>query len=184
MKIYFIDRNQDIINALMDEYQSSPTTGMPWAFDAQMHVGDILENNVDSFVSPANSIGNMDGGIDRYYSETFGWDLSERLKEKINNRNFYGELLVGEALVVETNNENFPFMISAPTMRTPRILGDAGSENVFLATRAAMTAAYEYGFNSIAIPGMGTGVGGVPVKGAAFSMLCGCQAATLKFNNT
>jgi O-acetyl-ADP-ribose deacetylase (regulator of RNase III) len=44
------------------------------------------------------------------------------------------------------------------------------AENVALATRAALTAADAAGITSLAIPGMGTGVGGVAVRDAAMLM--------------
>jgi len=47
-----------------------------------------------------------------------------------------------------------------PAMRIP-------VENVKLATRAALKLAIQFSVKSIAIPGMGTGVGGVPADSAA-----------------
>ena len=44
-------------------------------------------------------------------------------------------------------------------------------KNVALATKAALTLADEKGFESIAIPGMGTGVGGVVYADAAKAMV-------------
>ena len=44
-------------------------------------------------------------------------------------------------------------------------------QNVALATKAALTLADEKGFESIAIPGMGTGVGGVAPADAARAMV-------------
>jgi O-acetyl-ADP-ribose deacetylase (regulator of RNase III) len=43
--------------------------------------------------------------------------------------------------------------------------------NVALATRAALTLADAHGFESMAIPGMGTGVGGVAHASAALRMI-------------
>ena len=54
-------------------------------------------------------------------------------------------------------------------MEQPAALIDAG--NVQEATRAALECADENGLKKIAIPGMGTGVGGVPVDKAAVAML-------------
>jgi len=45
-----------------------------------------------------------------------------------------GELLVGEALVVETENELVPWIISAPTMRVPMRLRQ--TVNPYLAMKA------------------------------------------------
>ena len=45
------------------------------------------------------------------------------------------------------------------------------AQNVALATRAALVLADEQAFESIAIPGMGTGVGGVTAHDAAVKMV-------------
>ena len=42
--------------------------------------GNITELAVDAVVSPANSFGFMDGGIDLHYSTVFGWHVQERLQ--------------------------------------------------------------------------------------------------------
>jgi len=41
----------------------------------EIHRGNILDLKVDAVVSPANSFGFMDGGIDMVYSRHFGWNL-------------------------------------------------------------------------------------------------------------
>jgi hypothetical protein len=42
--------------------------------------GDIFEKPADAIVSPANSFGYMDGGIDLVYLRRFGWELQTRLQ--------------------------------------------------------------------------------------------------------
>ena len=39
----------------------------------RVHRGSILDVDCDAVVSPANSFGFMDGGIDMAYSQHFGW---------------------------------------------------------------------------------------------------------------
>jgi O-acetyl-ADP-ribose deacetylase (regulator of RNase III) len=140
-----------------------------------VHRGSILDLDVDAVVSPANSFGFMDGGIDHRYSHHFGWDLQRRLQEQIQTRH-YGELLVGAAEIVETGNMRIPFMIAAPTMRVPMILSE--TINPYLAARAALLLIKHGTFTvgslagepvaaavtSIAFPGLGTGVGRVDVN--------------------
>ena len=85
-----------------------------------------------------------------------------------------GELLVGSATIVETEHESIPYLIAAPTMRVPMVLDT--SINPFLAARAVFAlirdGVFPSGANagqpihehvqSVAIPGLGTGVGRVP----------------------
>ena len=138
----------------------------------QVVEGDILSLPVDAVVSPANSFGFMDGGLDALYTRFFGPQLQERLQRMIRAQ-ADGELLVGQALPVETGHARIPWCISAPTMRVPRRLESA--ESAYLATRAAVRCALAAGVASMAIPGMGTGTGGLPPESAARAMLRGIQ---------
>ncbi len=137
-----------------------------------VHHGSIFDLSCDAVVSPANSFGFMDGGIDMLYTQYFGWQVQERLQEAIRETH-HGELLVGMAEIVETDNPDLPFLIAAPTMRVPTILRD--SVNPYLAARAALLLVQNGTFGqgtyagekiadfveSIAFPGLGTGVGRV-----------------------
>ena len=137
-----------------------------------VHRGSLLDLSVDAVVSPANSFGFMDGGIDHLYSRHFGWCVQDRLQNLIRTHH-HGELVVGSAEIVETNDLRIPFVIAAPTMRVPMILTD--TVNPYLAARAALLLV-RYGtfvagplagepvsaaVASIAFPGLGTGVGRV-----------------------
>ena len=126
-----------------------------------VYQGSILGLNVDAVVSPANSFGFMDGGIDYAYTQFFGPGVQERLQRKIQSGT--GELLVGDAETIATFHEQILYLISAPTMRVPMILGPT-SINPYLAARAALREAVWHGFDNVAFPGLGTGVGQVPVN--------------------
>ncbi len=102
--------------------------------DVTIHRGSIFDIPCDAVVSPANSFGFMDGGIDFLYSRRFGWHVQEQLQELIRTHH-HGELLVGAAEIVETHAA-IPFLIAAPTMRVPMILRD--SINPYLDARAAL----------------------------------------------
>lgn len=98
--------------------------------------GSILNAEADALVSPANSFGFMDGGLDRLYTAHFGVQLQRRLQDLIRDRH-HGELLVGKAEILEIGAPSCArFLISAPTMRIPRILKD--TVNPYLAARAAL----------------------------------------------
>lgn len=87
-------------------------------------VGDILETKADAILSPANSFGFMDGGIDLLYSRHFGWELQDNLQALLADR-FQGELPVGQAVVVPTANASLAYLVSAPTIRIPQIIEHA-----------------------------------------------------------
>jgi O-acetyl-ADP-ribose deacetylase (regulator of RNase III) len=139
----------------------------------------IFNIKSDAIVSPANSFGFMDGGLDLQISKFFGWHVQERL-QKIIKEKYHGELLIGCAEIIETDHKDIPYVISAPTMRVPMILRD--SVNIYLATRAIIILAknrtlpdgtlINQKVKKIAIPGMGTGVGRVPY------VICASQMKT------
>ena len=135
--------------------------------------GDILEGPCDAVVSPANSFGFMDGGIDLAYRRFFGLDLQSRVQAKIQNE-FYGELPVGQATVVSTGHDAIPYLVAAPTMRVPDRIED--TVNVYLACRAALLVvlAHNQGtsrpINSVRVPALGTGIGAMPLARAAHQM--------------
>jgi len=83
-----------------------------------VHRGSILDVDCDAVVSPANSFGFMDGGIDALYLDYFGPDIQTRVRRQIYDRH-HGELVVGTAAIVETGDARIPYLIAAPTMRVP-----------------------------------------------------------------
>ncbi|WP_020559830.1 macro domain-containing protein [Thiofilum flexile] len=112
--------------------------------DVEVIDGDIFEQQADALVSPANSFGFMDGGLDLKISQKLGWDIERRVREKILLE-FYGEVPVGNALIIETGVNQFPYLISAPTMRVP--MDVSKTANAFLAFRAILIAVQK--FNSV-----------------------------------
>lgn len=75
----------------------------------RVHRGTILNVACDAIVSPANSFGFMDGGIDLEYSRHFRWHIQDRLQEMICDHH-HGELLVGAAEIVATDDEKIPYV--------------------------------------------------------------------------
>jgi O-acetyl-ADP-ribose deacetylase (regulator of RNase III) len=118
-------------------------------------LGDLLDAPVDAVVSPANSYGWMDGGIDLDYRTFFGRELERRLQAEIGALG--GELPVGSAIAVPTGHTDIAWVIAAPTMRVPESV--AGTMNVYAACRAALRLALERGVERLGLPGMGTGFG-------------------------
>jgi len=76
---------------------------------------------------------------------------------------------VGEATATNAGKLAARYVIHAPTMSRPAMNTDTG--NVEMATSAALRVARGLELLSIAIPGMGTGVGGVRAIEAAQAMV-------------
>lgn len=133
--------------------------------------GDICQLACDAVVSPANFFGFMDGGLDWALSERFGWDLEKRVKAAIQSRPMR-ELLVGEAMIVPTEDAQVPWLICAPTMRVPMRIKT--SVNAYLAMKAILIAAKSHSGDTpithVAVPGLGTGVGHLAPEVAAGQM--------------
>ena len=156
-----------------------------------LHRGSILDVHCDAVVSPANSFGFMDGGIDLLYSRHFGWHVQDRLQELIQHEH-RGELIVGHAEAVWTRNARIPFVIAAPTMRVPMILRD--TVNPYLAARAVLllikhgtfrdgpfeAQAMSSVIQTVAFPGMGTGVGQVGPNICARQMRAAIEEVVLE----
>jgi O-acetyl-ADP-ribose deacetylase (regulator of RNase III) len=82
-----------------------------------------------------------------------------------------GELLVGQALVLETYDKIVPFLISAPTMRIPTNFNIDTSINAYLAMKAILIKAKaDDRISSVTIPGLCTGVGRMQPTIAASQM--------------
>jgi len=161
MKIQLIDRNEEMCKEWKTHFKDCD--------DVEVHNGDFFSLRTDCVVSPANSFGFMDGGLDLHISEVLGWQVQQKLQIQINEK-YNGELLVGQAELVETNNNKVPYCISAPTMRVPKIL--IGNVNVYLASKAIFRVLFmnQDKIKSVTISGLGTGVGSVPFSVCANQM--------------
>jgi len=136
--------------------------------DVEIVSGNILDITASAYISPANSFGFMNGGIDQVYTDHFGADLEKRVRAEIASRPMQ-ELLVGEAIVVPTENVDVPWMIVAPTMRVPHRIDN--TINTYLCMKAILLAAKAHpAIESIAVPGLGTGTGFMPPLHAAAQM--------------
>ncbi|KAJ4458652.1 putative Appr-1-p processing protein [Paratrimastix pyriformis] len=132
--------------------------------NVQISEGDIFGAGcaADAILSPANSFGFMDGGIDMAYSRHFGWQLQHRLQRQIRAEPHFGELHVGQALIIPAypqgvedmaylqtqtppwplpeapHDESIRWLVSAPTMRIPERIPKTC--NAYVAFRAALVA--------------------------------------------
>lgn len=116
--------------------------------------------SIDCLVSPANSFGLMDGGMDAAITNYFGTQLQERVRAHIIEE-FYGEQPVGTSFVIETNDRRIPYLAHTPTMRVPAVI--AGTENAYRAMKATLLAVLQSNANirTAAIPAFGAGAGGM-----------------------
>ena len=124
--------------------------------------GSILDTDAPAIVNAANSHGMMGGGVAGVIRRAAGEEVEKEAMRQ-------APIPIGQAVVTSGGHTPFQGIIHAPTMPKPAMRIPA--ENVGLATRAALTVADEHHFSSVAIPGMGTGVGGVSPTDAASKMI-------------
>ena len=124
--------------------------------------GSILEVDAQAIVNAANSRGIMGGGVAGVIKRAAGVEVEDEARKQ-------APISVGKAVLTSGGKTKFKRIIHAPTMPQPAMCIPA--ENVALATRAALALGDSHGFTSIAIPGMGTGVGGVAHAEAAALMV-------------
>jgi len=120
--------------------------------------GDLTKIPCDAIVNPANSFGYMDGGVAGAIKRIGGVEIEKQAIAK-------APIPVGTAVFTVAGCLPCNFVIHAPTMKQPAMR--IGVENVRDAIRAALGLGVELKLKTIAIPGMGTGVGGVPTDIAA-----------------
>ncbi len=154
MNIILVDTNIEVVNAWSKYFGDYENVKI-------IH-GDIvrvIEENKEAYiVSPTNSFGDLQGGVDLVYFNHFGYKLEEDLRVKIIKEK-RGELIVGDFLLLNK-------MIFVPTMRVPTNI--SATVNVYLAFRAVLICMENKG--TIICPGMGTGVGKVSADQCALQM--------------
>ena len=173
-KLVFIDTN----NELIDELTKKISGKFP-EITVQIVKKDVrsfLEQPNTLFVSPANSQGDMYGGIDYVLSHKMFTEIQPIVHSAIsslNIQNTVGEdyLPVGSTIIVpvSTDNDFNQYLISAPTMLTSQDI--SGTDNCYHAMYAILRVAHKFNqycqtnklpqMTEIIIPGLGTGVGGI-----------------------
>ena len=124
--------------------------------------GSLLDVEAQAIVNPANSHGLMGGGVAGIIRRAAGSQVEDEARDQ-------APIPVGEAVLTSGGRTRFAGIVHAPTMPEPAMRIPV--ENVRRATRAALRLADAQGFVSLAIPGMGTGVGRVAPEEAAKGMV-------------
>ena len=169
IKVVLVDINEAMIAAWRETFENNP--------EVEIRHGSMLDQKVSAWVSPTNSAGNMDGGLDGVIKNYLGTGIQHRVHSAIKNQ-FQGAMPVGYATCVETQREAPRFLVSTPTMvGSSEDISD--SMNVALACAAAFQAIHQQhkkepgSVQSIALPGLGANTGQVPVHICADLMWTG-----------
>jgi O-acetyl-ADP-ribose deacetylase (regulator of RNase III) len=120
----------------------------------------IFNIPADAIVSPANSFGIMDGGLDGKIRDYFGVEIENKVRNKINSE-YFGELPVGNAIITITEHRTYKYLITSPTMRVPENV--MNSFNAFLSMRAILiNCILNSDIRTVSIPGLCALSGSMP----------------------
>jgi O-acetyl-ADP-ribose deacetylase (regulator of RNase III) len=166
IKLILVDPNYSLSLAFQERFDYLPNVEIANCGFEQLPSYDCL-------VSPANSFGMMDGGVDAAITKFFGISLMERVQQKILD-DYLGEQSVGTSFIIETGHPQHPFLAHTPTMRVPMQI--VGTDIAYIAMWAMLLAVEHHNRHhpqkiaTIACPGMGTGIGRIPPDEAARQM--------------
>ena len=163
-KLYLIDSKPELCEKWRQVFSSYP--------EVEVLSGDYFQQSADAIVSPANSFGIMDGGLDLAIRNELGFQVESDIQEVILNK-YHGEMPIGSAEIINTNHDRWSYMISAPTMRIPENINY--TLNTYIAFRAILIAINNFNelvpkkpIKSLVCSGLGTEIGSMePIKCAA-----------------
>ena len=169
LRVVLTDTNATVVEAWRAAFADTP--------EIEIRKGSILDEDVDAWVSPTNSRGRMDGGVDAVIRRHLGAGIQLRVQRAIRSR-FEGRLPVGSAVCVPSGAVSPRFLISAPTMEESS-QNVSETLNVALACAAAFQAIHRQNtrtpgsIGSVALVGMGARTGRVPARVCANLMWTG-----------
>lgn len=123
---------------------------------------DITTLEVDAIVNAANSHGWLGGGVAGAIKRNGGQEIEDEAVAQAPTP-------IGQAIVTTAGKLPCKAVIHAPTMAEPAC--PSTPQNIMAATLAALSLVRDKGYKRVAIPGMGTGVGGVDPHDAALSIV-------------
>jgi O-acetyl-ADP-ribose deacetylase (regulator of RNase III) len=172
VKLYLIDRSAELTREWQEQFGDCPAV--------EVLSGDYFQKPADAMVSPANSFGIMDGGLDLAIRNQLGGGVERKIQEVVVAK-YHGELPVGCAEIIETNDDRWKYLISAPTMRIPESI--RFTLNPYLAFRAILLAIENFNrahdsatIDSCVCCGLGTGIGTVSPATCARQMRAAYQS--------
>jgi O-acetyl-ADP-ribose deacetylase (regulator of RNase III) len=159
-KILLVDQGVPLVRAWNEVFRNVEIV--------EANAADYFDTPADAMVSPANSFGIMDGGIDLAIRDQLGLEVERRVQNVIREKH-HGELPIGCAEIVPTNHSRWPHLVFAPTMRVPEDV--SRTIHAYWAFRAILLAVKDHAsIKSLLCCGLGTGVGKMPPRRCAVQM--------------
>ena len=159
-RVLLVDTNPEMTAAWHDAFGGADSV--------EIHEADFFSFDVDALVSPANSFGIMDAGLDLAIRDRLPG--SEQAVQRVILERHHGELPVGQAEVVATDHARWPYLVCAPTMRVPENI--ASTVHPYLAFRAVLLAVRAFNDGEGA-----RGFGRWPCRDSARGSVASCPVA-------
>lgn len=128
----------------------------------KVRCGDVLSVFADAVVNPASPDGTMMKGLGGAIKKAGGGSIEKEAASQ-------APIAAGTAIATGAGGLPFLHIIHAPTADTPG--GASSPEMVRTAAAAALALAEELGLETITIPGLGTGAGGLAPDEAAAAIV-------------
>ena len=167
-RIVLVDRGPELVAAWKETFAPFP--------EVVAERRDYFASPADAMVAPGNSFAIMDGGLDKAIRDVIG-GVEARVQKRLAEVH-HAELPVGGAEVVETNDDRWPFLVYAPTMRVPDDV--SRSTNAYVAFRAILLAVRRHNtlvasgggraIETLLCCGLCTGIGAMPPRRSAAQM--------------
>ncbi len=171
-----------MIQFIFSDLSSKNTEALRAAFgnlpNFEFHRQNITDIAADVIVSPANSYGMMDGGVDKAINYSLNY-ISKNVKHIIETQ-YQGEQPVGTCILLSIPQDDilvvgkYKYLAHTPTMRVPKNVSE--TDNAYLAFRALLVRIINHNKNSpdkigsIVLTSFCTGAGGMSSKRAAKQM--------------
>jgi O-acetyl-ADP-ribose deacetylase (regulator of RNase III) len=157
VKVVLVDINPKIIAAWRSSFEGNP--------EVEIVHGSMLDQPVSAWVTPTNSAGRMDGGLDLVIKNFLGGKIEHVVQGQIK-RLHQGAMPVGHAVCAPTERPQPRYLISTPTMVSSNE-DISASMNVALACAAFQAVHIQNtdepgSIRSVALPGLGAQTGRVP----------------------
>jgi O-acetyl-ADP-ribose deacetylase (regulator of RNase III) len=123
--------------------------------------GDLTEQSVDAIVNAANNDLQLGGGVAGAIRRKGGMVIQDECDQ-------IGTIPLGEAAITGAGALKTRYVIHAASMSLGR---PTAEEHLRLSTRNSLLRAKEKGLRSIALPAIGTGIAGFPMRRCAEVML-------------
>lgn len=124
--------------------------------------GDITDEDVDAIVNPANSLMIMGGGVAGAIKRKGGEEIEREAMKS-------APVPIGKAIATSAGKLKAKYVIHSPTMERPAMR--TSIDKVRKAIIAALSLASNLNLKSIALPALGSGVGGIPIRESIMTIL-------------